>query len=309
MMVLRRIALLLAAFAALVLLVFGPRGPVVAYAADPTQGDAIKWTAINIMPGPSSGPGASIHFQAQVAYTLRTAPSGFITMFVFENNTNTSAMHSPQIQTVGTGSGTVNLDLVYQPHGGVQSLTLFAGIFRDDQSLLGWVASDSIALSMWEAKEAFVNSLAHEQAKDYAGAVNDLSVAIALAPEVSNFYYWRADNESRLSQYPAAIADYTEALRLTPGDRPSLLGRGIATLWRGDPAGAVPDLSAVIEGSAASDQLTAWALRARGIARADLGQNAAAVADYQSYLGLAPTASDRSQVEGWIARLKNGSSG
>ena len=307
-MVVRRLILLLGALATLVLLVFGPRGPVVAYAADPTQGDAVQWTAINVLPGPVSGPDGAIHFQAKVNYTLRTAPSGFITMFVFENNTNTSSMHSPQIQTVGAGSGTVNLDMVYQPHSGVQSLTLFAGVFRDDQSLLGWVASDSIALSMWEAKVAFVNSLAHEQAKDYAGAVNDLSAAIALAPQVSNFYYWRADNESRLSQYPAAITDYSEALRLTPGDRPSLLGRGIAILWRGDPAAAVADFSAVIDGSAASDQLTAWALRARGIARADLGQNAAAVADYQAYLGLAPTALDRSQVEGWIARLNNGAS-
>jgi tetratricopeptide (TPR) repeat protein len=299
----RRSIIRLAALAALVLLCLGPRGMGLAYAADPTQVDDVQWASLSVTPGDAAGPTAAIHFQAKVDYTLQSAPSGFITMFVFENSTNTSSMHSPQLQPVTTGSGTVNLDMVYQPHSGVQTLTLFAGIFREDQTLLGWVATDAIALGQWQAKVAFVRAMDHRQAKDYPGAITDLTTAIALAPQVGNFYYWRADSRSELGQYAAAITDYNEALQLMPGDRPSLLGRGIAELWNNDATSAVADLSAVISAKVAADQTTAWAYRARGIAQEDLGQGVLAVADYRSYLALAPGAADASQVQNWIAQL------
>jgi regulator of sirC expression with transglutaminase-like and TPR domain len=52
-----------------------------------------------------------------------------------------------------------------------------------------------------------------------------------------------------------------------------------------------------------ADQLTAWAFRARGVARAGLGQVGGATADYQAYLSLWPQAPDRSVVERWIEEL------
>jgi tetratricopeptide (TPR) repeat protein len=299
----RRFTIRLAALAALVLLCLGPRSMGLAYAAGPAQADDVQWASISVLPSDTAGPTSAIQFQAKVDYNLQSAPSGFITMFVFENNANTSSMHSPQLQSVATGSGTVNLDMVYQPHSGVQTLTLFAGIFRDDQTLLGWVATDAIALGVWQAKVAFVRAMDHQQAKDYSGAIADLTTAITLAPQVGNFYYWRADSQSHLGQYAAAIADYNEALQLMPGDRPSLLGRGVAELWNNDATSAVADLSAVISAKVAADQTTAWAYRARGIAQEDLGQGVLAVADYRSYLALAPGAADASQVRNWIAQL------
>lgn len=302
---LRRLALRLAAMAALLLIWLGPRPAVIAYAADPTQADSVQWTAINVLPAGIAGPDAAIHIQADVQYTFRSAASGFMTLFVFENNTQTSSLHSPQIQTVGAGAGTVKLDMLYQPHAGVQSVTFFAGLFRDDQSLLAWAATDSVALNDWEAKVAFVSSLHNQQANNYAQAVSDLTTAIHLAPHVGNFYYWRADDHSHLGQYAAAITDYDQALQLMPQDRPSLLGRGIAQLWNGKPSAALNDLRAVINSGGPADQLTAWAYRAAGIAQADLGQNAAAVSDYQSYLRLTPDAPGGSQVQGWIDRLNN----
>jgi len=203
----------------------------------------------------------------------------------------------------------MKLDMLYQPHPGVQSVTFFAGLFRDDQRLLAWAATDSVALSDWEAKVAFVSALHDQQTNKYAQAVTDISMAIQLAPHVGNFYYWRADEHSHLGQYAAAIADYDQALQLMPQDRPSLLGRGIAQLWNGAPSTALSDLSAVINSGGTADQLSAWAYRAAGIAQADLGQNAAAVSDYQSYLRLTPDALDSSQVQGWIDRLNNQASG
>ena len=52
-----------------------------------------------------------------------------------------------------------------------------------------------------------------------------------------------------------------------------------------------------------ADPLTAWAYRARGVARASLGQLGPATSDYQSYLSLAPQAPDRPTIERWIQDL------
>jgi Tfp pilus assembly protein PilF len=86
-----------------------------------------------------------------------------------------------------------------------------------------------------------------------------------------------------------------------PQDRASRVGRGIAELWQGDANSAVTDLSTVIDVPANADSITAWAHRARGLAYVSLGQNDSAVADYQAYLTLSPRASDRHQIESWIA--------
>jgi regulator of sirC expression with transglutaminase-like and TPR domain len=74
-------------------------------------------------------------------------------------------------------------------------------------------------------------------------------------------------------------------------------------LWLGDGQAALDDLSFAIDTSKSPDRVTAWAYRARGLARASLGQSADAVADYKAYLALTPEAADRAQVEGWIADL------
>ena len=58
--------------------------------------------------------------------------------------------------------------------------------------------------------------------------------AIQDAPDTGNYYYWRGDTRVRLQAYPEAITDFNRSLELTPQDRPSRVGRGIARLWLGD---------------------------------------------------------------------------
>ena len=67
-----------------------------------------------------------------------------------------------------------------------------------------------------------------------------------------------------------------------PQDRPSRVGRGIAHLWLGDTSAAIDDLSFVIDEPQDRDRVTAWALRARGLAYARLGQSSNAVSDYRA---------------------------
>jgi hypothetical protein len=92
-------------------------------------------------------------------------------------------------------------------------------------------------------------------------------------------------------------------LALLPGDRPSLIGRGVALLWKESWQAAAADATSVIDAPVRPDPLTAWAYRARGVARASLGQLGPASADYQAYLSLAPQAPDRPTIERWIEEL------
>ncbi len=107
----------------------------------------------------------------------------------------------------------------------------------------------------------------------------------------------------RLNDYTDAAADFDKSIQLMPTDRPSRIGRGITSLWLGQPQAAIDDLSFAIDTSTSPDRSTAWAYRARGLARARLGLSTDAVSDYTAYLSLSPDASDRAQVEGWIADL------
>ncbi len=76
----------------------------------------------------------------------------------------------------------------------------------------------------------------------------------------------------RVDEFDLAIVDYNGALALLPGDRPSLIGRGVAWLWKESWQAAAADATSVIDAPVRPDPLTAWAYRARGVARASLGQ-------------------------------------
>jgi regulator of sirC expression with transglutaminase-like and TPR domain len=77
----------------------------------------------------------------------------------------------------------------------------------------------------------------------------------------------------------------------------------VAWLWKDAYQAAAADATSVIDAPVRADQLTAWAFRARGVARANLGQLQSATSDYQAYLSLWPEAPDRKTIEGWIQDL------
>ena len=287
----------------LLLLCVRPLSPGVASADTPAAGDQVQWTSLNVGDQTGQDPANSIHFHAQVSYQLQSAPAAFLFLFVFEDGAQTSSLHSQPL-AVKSGSSDANLDMLYQPRTGVRNLTLLVGILRDTQTLLAWTATNPVPLTDWQAKGQFVSAIQAQQAGNFGLAADYLSKCIALQPNNGNFYYWRADSLSHVGQYDAAIGDYNQALTLMPGDRASLLGRGVAYLWKGSWQPAIDDLNGVIAGSKSADQLTAWAYRARGVAHANAGQGSDAVSDYQSYLSLAPNASDRAQIQGWIAQLQ-----
>lgn len=252
-------------------------------------------------PAPDSPPD-QVEFQATVNYRLQSAPSGLVLLFLFENSASNSTQDTSNAIEVQQGTGQLVLKIPYTLHSDVKTLTLVAGLFRPNQHLLAWVSTNPIDMGPWPGRVFFEKAMAARLNNDFAAADQELSQAIQQAPDTGNFYYWRGDTRVRLEDYADALTDFDKSIQLMPQDRPSHVGRGIARLWLGDATGAIDDLNFAID-SGGGDRIAAWALRARGLAYANMGQPQNAVADYTQYLQLLPDAADKDQVRGWIAQL------
>jgi len=107
-------------------------------------------------------------------------------------------------------------------------------------------------------------------------------------------------NSGSATSTPSLTANPSATNTTTQDQHPSLSGTTGSNSQTQD---ASSRLTAAIDADGPPDRVTAWAHRARGLATASLGQSAQAVADYRAYLDLTPEASDREQIEAWIAAL------
>ena len=269
----------------------------------PRAGDGIDLVGlITRQPGPDSPP-EQVQFQATVNYRLDSAQTGFVSLFLFENNSEDSTQQSSNGINIQRGGGKMVLDIDYTIRPNVRTLTLVAGLFNSNQKLIAWVSTNPIDMGPWPGRVAFEKAMAARLNNDFATADLHLTEAIEEAPDTGNYYYWRADTRVRLERFDAAVVDFSRSIELMPQDRASRVGRGVTRLWLGQARSAVEDLSIAVDAGVNPDRITAWGYRARGLAHAALGELPAAVADYQAYLELSPTAADRAQVEGWIKDL------
>lgn len=84
---------------------------------------------------------------------------------------------------------------------------------------------------------------AHAQLGDLNAALKDCNEAIRLGPDFA-VYDSRGFTYLRMNQLDLAIADYSTALGMNPKLAPSLYGRGLAKLKKGDKGGGNMDLTA-----------------------------------------------------------------
>lgn len=285
--------------------------PAAAQSARPPQnapaasaGDRMDLVKLTVRQPNADAPADHVQFEATVNYHLQSVDSGFVLLFLFENDASDSSQQSSDAIDIQRGNGQLVLDIDYTLKPDVRTLTLVAGEFKAGQKLLSWVSTNPIDMAPWPGRVAFEHAMTARLSGDWTTAEQDLTQALTEAPTTGNYYYWRGDTRIRLNDYSDALADFDQSLQLMPNDRPSHVGRGIANLWLGNTNDAITDLNFVIDSSNTPDRSSAWAYRARGVARASLGQSDDAVADYQQYLTLTPNASDKDEIQGWIQALE-----
>ena len=113
-------------------------------------------------------------------------------------------------------------------------------------------------------------------------AIADYDEAIGLSPGEAAAYHNRGNAKSRLGQIVAAIADYDEAISLKPGEAAAYHNRGNAKSRLGQIVAAIADFDKAISlkpGEAA-------AYHNRGNAKSRLGQIVAAIADFDKAISL-----------------------
>ncbi|MCX6772056.1 MAG: hypothetical protein NTX79_08480 [Candidatus Micrarchaeota archaeon] len=141
--------------------------------------------------------------------------------------------------------------LTVPEHALVRTKSLFfettSGIYSDSKSLREYYPIIYIEISQSDA--AYADALSYEN---------------------------RGFAKSRLKDYEGAIADYGEAIRLSPKDAGAFQNRGIDKLHLGDPKGAIEDCSMAIS----LDPFNADAYFNRGNVKQALGDKKGAKEDY-----------------------------
>jgi tetratricopeptide (TPR) repeat protein len=121
------------------------------------------------------------------------------------------------------------------------------------------------------------------RAQDWNGAIADYSEALRLSPELADAFYWRGIARTQTRDYQDAIADFNETLRLRPKDANAFCDRGTVKETLHDDDGAIADFDEALR--LAPHHYRARADRGRTLAHRDLD---AALADLDVAVREAP---------------------
>jgi len=115
-------------------------------------------------------------------------------------------------------------------------------------------------------------------------AIADFSQALRLNGANDRAYAGRAQARFAQGEVKRAIEDYNKAIDLAPGESTYLIGRGHAFLVNGNPDASIRDLTEAIR----LDPNSASARNNRGLAYRRKGDNQSALADYNAAIALNP---------------------
>ena len=177
------------------------------------------------------------------------------------------------------------------------------GIARADQGDLAAAIQDfdkAIELDPQRASAYHNRGLVRHDQGYLTAAIQDYDKAIELDPHTAAAYFNRGNARYAQGQLAVAIQDYDKAIELNPQDAGAYNNRGNVRADQGDLAAAIQDYDKANE----LDPQAASVYVGRGLTRYLQGNLDAALADFRRYLELSPNASDRQQVEGWIAELE-----
>lgn len=129
------------------------------------------------------------------------------------------------------------------------------------------ILSVPLLMAPTSAQEWFKQGVSRLAAKDYPGAVQRLTQAIAIRSDYAEAYAMRCEAKARLEEYPSAIADCNEALKLNPNSALAYFNRARARADIEDAIGAIEDFSEVIRLRPGDRPLLAEAYLRRGSSR------------------------------------------
>jgi len=144
-----------------------------------------------------------------------------------------------------------------------------------------------------EAERRYRQARAHAEQGDVDRAIDELTEALRVDPEMADAYRERAALSLRRADAGRAVSDFTRALALQPDSAADHLGRGQANLKLGRLDQAIADFSECI-------RLAPWDWQPwyrRGLARAARKEHEQAVADFTEVIRLAPD-----QMEAYLQR-------
>ena len=113
-------------------------------------------------------------------------------------------------------------------------------------AFIGLLLLPSVAAGADATKEALQKGKASFDKGDYDAAIAAFSELIRLDPKNAEAYFYRAGAFSGKGEYDKAIADCSEAIRLKPGYANAYSGRAFAFTMKGDQHEAIADCSEVI---------------------------------------------------------------
>lgn len=145
--------------------------------------------------------------------------------------------------------------------------------------------------------EAYLNrGGAHEDLGNISAAIGDYTEGIKLNPGNPMLYHRRGLAYDLDDKRDLAIADFSQAIRLDPKDVEVLVYRGLSHAAEGDHDQAILDYDAAL----AEEPNDALVLSIRGESREALGDRDRAIADYRKALELDPR---NDAAEAGLARL------
>jgi tetratricopeptide (TPR) repeat protein len=162
--------------------------------------------------------------------------------------------------------------------------------------------SEAIRLDPSHARTYYYRGIAYYAAGDFVAAIRDHSEAIHLGfPNLYEVYYSRGLAYYQAGDIVAAIHDFTESIHGWNRFQLPYIARGNAYYRAGDLFAAIDDFTEAIQRHSAVPE----AYYNRGRVLAEQGKFFDAIADYERYLKLAPSASDRAEIEAEIERPRH----
>ncbi len=153
--------------------------------------------------------------------------------------------------------------------------------------------------------DLIASAVVKESKGDYAGILDDMNRAIAIAPQKDRLYYIRGNARAQLGDLPGAISDYSRDIAMNPRRSTSYYNRGNVYYRSGKLPQALADYNTTIE--IEPQQFAAF--YNRGNVRSKLKDYRGSIDDYSTAIAINPRLVAAYSSRGWVKYQSGDDSG